>query len=74
MEDLRLILLGKTRLPHKVSRLLAVHPHPEAMFNYPRGLIGDHELRLTFTVYGLTFYLSVHAHGIPGWRASHSQP
>lgn len=59
VEDLRLFLLGKIPFPDKLSILLEVHRHPEAMLNYPRGLSGDHELRLTFTVYGLTFYLSM---------------
>ncbi len=59
VEDLRLFLIGKGAFPDKVSILLEVHRHPEAMFNFPRGLSGDGEARLTFTVYGLTFYLSL---------------
>jgi hypothetical protein len=59
VEDLRLFLLGKDPFPDKISILLEAHRNPEAMFNYPRGLSCEDEVRLTFTVYGLTFYLSM---------------
>ena len=58
VEDLRLFLLADSELPDRLSMILEVHRHPEAMFNFPRG--SSHAERgtwLTFTVYGLTFYL-----------------
>lgn len=58
VEDLRLFLHGKATFPDKISILLEAHRNPEAMFNYPHGHSACEDgFRLTFTVYGLTFYL-----------------
>ena len=59
VEDLRQFLLGTIEFPDKMSILLEVHRHPDQMFNYPRGISSEDGLQLTFTVYGLTFYLSI---------------